>query len=206
MMAKLSPLPQSPRNVLNVYAYLLSTSPQLTNPSTTPNEADPDLYYLSEGGYLTQRARLFRTEAHILRVLGFQTHVVLPYTLAINYLQALDVMALSNSSSLAQRTFAHITSALLSPQLLYITHQPAALATAAIYLAARELEIKLPSEEWWQVFDVDREELGFLVVGMRSLEGFAMEEAEKWGKRKVPMTVDELDSELERRKLLNGDN
>lgn len=26
--------------------------------------------------------------------------------------------------------------------------------------------------EWWEVFDVDREDLGFLVVGMRSLEGW----------------------------------
>ncbi|KAI9696475.1 MAG: hypothetical protein M1836_005753 [Candelina mexicana] len=206
MMAKLSPLPQSPRNVLNVYAYLLSSSLRVTATSYTQDEPDPDSYYLSEGEYFTQRARLFRIEAHILRVLGFQTHIALPYTLAINYLQALDVMALSQSSSLAQRTFAHLTSALLSPQLLYLTHQPAALATAAIYLAARELEVKLPSEEWWQVFDVDREELGFLVVGMRSIEGFAVEEAEKWGKRKVPMTVDEVDSELERRKLLEGED
>ncbi|KAI9719660.1 MAG: hypothetical protein M1812_003431 [Candelaria pacifica] len=204
MMAKLSSFPQSPRNVLNCYAYLLSSSSHLTNASSKHTEPNPDSYYISEGVYLTQRARLFRTEAHILRVLGFQTHIALPYTLAINYLQALDVMALPNSSSLARQTFAHLTSALLSPQLLYLTHQPAALATASIYLAARELAVKLPSEEWWQVFDTDREELGFLVVGMKSMEGFASDEAEKWGKRNVPMTVDEVDSELESRKILDG--
>jgi hypothetical protein len=31
----------------------------------------------------------------------------------------------------------------------------------------------MPECEWWEVFDVEREELGFLVVGMRSVEGWA---------------------------------
>lgn len=69
----------------------------------------------------------------------------------------------------------HLNGALLSPQLLYLTHQPNALAVAAIYLAARENDVKLPEGEWWEVFDVEREELGFLVVGMRSLEGWVRE-------------------------------
>lgn len=56
--------------------------------------------------------------------------------------------------------------------MLYLTHQPHALATAAIYNAARDVGAKMPDCEWWEVFDVDREELGFLVVGMRSVEGW----------------------------------
>ncbi|KAI9812716.1 MAG: hypothetical protein M1827_004472 [Pycnora praestabilis] len=203
LVTKLSPQPQSPRNILNIYTYLLSDAFYLY--SSSPHKTvSSELYYLSEGTYHIQRAQLLKIEAHILRVLGFQTHVALPYTLAINYLQALDVAGQPISSPLAQRTFAHLTTALLSPQLLYVTHQPAALATAAIYIAARELEFKLPSVEWWEVFDVDREELGFLVVAMRSMEGFAMGEKERWGKRKVPMTLDDVEGELENRKLLNG--
>jgi hypothetical protein len=77
------------------------------------------------------------------------------------------------------------------------------LATAAIYLAAREVGVKLPQEEWWEVFDVDREELGFLVVGLNSMESFAMKEKASWGRRKVPMTVEEVDAELESRRLLD---
>ena len=64
--------------------------------------------------------------------------------------------------------------------MLYLTHQPAALATAAIYLAARDEEVKLPEVEWWEVFDCEREELGFLVVGMGSLEALAEREAKRW--------------------------
>jgi cyclin L len=57
--------------------------------------------------------------------------------------------------------------------MLYLTSQPNALAVAAVYNAARDVGGKMPEWEWWEVFDVEREELGFLVVGMRSVEGWA---------------------------------
>ncbi|KAF2084983.1 hypothetical protein K490DRAFT_47946 [Saccharata proteae CBS 121410] len=202
MTAKLSAHPKSPRSVLNVYAYLSSFPSTYLPPSTYQQPQDPEAYYVSEGTYHALRAILMKTEAHVLRVLGFDTHVALPYTLCINYLQALDVIP--GSADVAKRAFAHLNSALLSPQLLYLTHQPPALATAAIYLAAREAGFKLPSEEWWEVFDTDREELGFLVVGLMSVGGFAEGERERWGRRKVPMSLEEVEGELERRKMLEG--
>ena len=67
--------------------------------------------------------------------------------------------------------------------MLYLTHQPCALATAAIYLAARDKGLKLPECEWWDVFDCEREELGFLVVGMGSLEGLVRQAREMWGEK-----------------------
>jgi hypothetical protein len=69
---------------------------------------------------------------------------------------------------------------------------------AAIYLAAKEVNIKLPEVEWWEVFDTDREELGFLVVGMLSVESFAEEERMKWEGRRVPLSVEELEAEMKR--------
>lgn len=62
--------------------------------------------------------------------------------------------------------------------------------------------MKLVDDEWWEVFDVDREELGFLVVALRSIESFAREEKEKWKLRAVPLTRDQLEGELEARKML----
>ncbi|KAI9753207.1 MAG: GTP-binding protein Rho1 [Chaenotheca gracillima] len=205
MMAKLSAYPQSPRSVLNVYAYLLSSASPFSKSGKDEVLPSPEEYYLSEGTYQTQRNKMMKMETLVLRTLGFQTHVALPYTLAINYLQALDVFGEPSGPELSQRTFAHLTTALMSPQLLYSTHQPPALATAAIYLAAREVGVKLPSEEWWEVFDVDREELGFLVVGMRSMDTFVTTETEKWDKRKIPLTTTELELELELRRMRNGD-
>ena len=70
---------------------------------------------------------------------------------------------------------------------------------AAIYLAARETSVKLSSEEWWEVFDVEREELGFLVVGLRSCHGWVEEEKERWSERRCPLTIEELEGELMKR-------
>ena len=201
-MAKLSAFPQFPRSVLNVYVYLLSSASPLVNSTALLSGPDLDAYYLSEGDYHNQRSMLLKTESHILRILGFQTHVSLPYTLSINYLQALVPSSHSSFQALARRVFQQLNTSLLSPQLLYLTHQPPALAVAAIYLAARETGVKLPEVEWWEVFDVEREELGFLVVGMQSMYEWAKEEERKWGKKTIPMTAEDVESECERMKML----
>ncbi|PGH10120.1 hypothetical protein AJ80_07570 [Polytolypa hystricis UAMH7299] len=199
LAAKLSFLPTSPRSVLNVYTFLLSreASPlDFINPQPVSDKPNPETYYLSEGGYQAERLTLTKAESTILRTLAFNTHVALPHTISLTYLQTLG----ASSSALAKRVFEHLNGALFSPQLLYLTHQPNTLAVAAIYLAAREVGVKLVDDEWWEVFDVDREELGFLVVAMRSMESFARVEKEKWERRTVPLTVDQVQRQLEVRK------
>jgi hypothetical protein len=191
---------------LNVYAYLSSEASYLSSGHPVSKDPQPESFYLTEGTYLSQRAILYKTESRILSILGFETHVALPYSIAINYLQALDVFNHPSASILSQKVVAHLNGALLSPQLLYLTHQPPALAVAAIYLGARELEVKLVSEEWWEIFDVDREELGFLVVAMKSLGGFVQRETEIWSKKPIPLTVEDLELEIDDRRILNGPN
>lgn len=203
MTAKLSFQPTSPRSVLNVYTFLLSreASPLwFVNPKGTPDKAVPEHYHLTEGGYQAQRLILLRIESVILRTLGFNTHVALPHTITLTYLQTLGV----SSAAVAQRAFEHLNSGLFSPQLLYVTHQPNALAVASIYLAARETGVKLVDGDWWEVFDVDREDLGFLVVAMQSMEGFARAEIEKWKGRLLPLDIEQVDAEIERRQMLEA--
>ena len=121
---------------------------------------DPESYYLTTGAYTAARTTLLRNEAMILRALSFITKVVVPHHLALTFLQTLGVLPsppTSKSRALAGRTISHLNTGLSSPQLLYLTHQPTALAVAAIYVAAREIGVILPSSEWWEVFDVDRE-------------------------------------------------
>lgn len=195
----------SPRPLLTSFEFLSSLAPG----EIARSEADGKLsaeWHFSEGDYERARDRLYSIEAQILRALGFQTHVALPQPLCINYLQTLDAFGSpEEGSAVAKRAFEHLNSALLSPQLVYLTHQPHALAVSAIYLAAREVEVKLPGVEWWEVFDVDREELGFMVVALRSVEGFAEEERQKWVQKKAPLTVAGLQNEIERiRKLEAG--
>ncbi|KAL4753032.1 autophagocytosis associated protein [Aspergillus terricola var. indicus] len=142
LTAKLSFQPTSPRSVLTVYAFLLAkeASPLwFVNPRGSPDEPMPTRYHLTEGGYQSQRQILLRIESVILRTLGFNTHVALPHTITLTYLQTLGV----SSPDVARRAFEHLNSSLLSPQLLYITHQPNALAVASIYLAARERRMNI---------------------------------------------------------------
>lgn len=203
LTAKPSPRPVSPRQVLMSLEYLSGLQPGQLFSASIEGKLDSS-WHLSDGEYEIARNKLYDIEAHILRVVGFQTHVALPHTLCINYLQTLDVFQSPAGSLVAKAAFAHLNGAALSPQLLYLTHQPSAIATAAIYLAAKEVGVKLPDVEWWEVFDLDREELGFLVVALRSLEGFALEQKRKFGQRNPPMTVQDLQAEIERSRMLQA--
>ncbi|KAK6335804.1 hypothetical protein TWF730_003181 [Orbilia blumenaviensis] len=205
LSSKLTEHPQKPRDLINIFKYLLSPAsplhpPHLRKPTREPpepseeggekeagkvkkKETNRNEYYVSEGDYTALRSLLLSTEARILRALGFNTTVNLPYTLAFNYLQSLGVLthnsppqpdpAATGSPSnprqhqkLVSTTFAYLTDLLASPSQVYLTHHPHELAVAGIYLAARDHGVKLP-ERWWEVWDVERETLGFLVVVMR---------------------------------------
>ena len=201
MIAKISALPQTPRSILNVYAYLASNAFLLKMEAITDfSKPDPESYYLAEGSYMAARTTLLQTEAMLLRALSFITKVVTPHHLALTFLQTLGVMPASpttKSRALARRTISHLNTALFSPQLLYLAHQPTALAVAAIYLAAKETGVKLPSSQWWEVFDVDREELGFLVVGLCSCRSWVEHERTKWVGGQCPVTVEDVEKETE---------
>ncbi|KAI0840882.1 cyclin-like protein [Hypoxylon sp. FL0890] len=211
LVAKLSAHPCPPRDVCNVYAYLLSPSSPLfkggANPAPALDDKEkggPSSYYLSESAYAAFRSRITTLEARILYSLSFDTHVALPHPLAITYLQALDFLSVPKTQ-ISARSIAYLNTALLSPQLLYLTHQPNALAVAAIYNAARDIGAKMPECAWWEVFDVDREELGFLVVGMRSLEGWARKQREEHEElRKGMVTRPFIEAEMRKRGLRIG--
>ncbi|KAF1812734.1 hypothetical protein P152DRAFT_396402 [Eremomyces bilateralis CBS 781.70] len=195
----LSPL--SPRSILTVYAYL-STLPSLfLTPRNLPSAPDPSTYHLTEGDLQRRRLALFSAESKLLTTLGHHLHVALPHALALTYLQSLSVLTgfSPQGAAVAKRAFKHLNSCLFNPQSLYLTQQPSALATAAIYLAAKEVGVRLPECEWWEVFDVEREELGFLVVAMVSFKGWVEGERERWGERRVPLTREEIVVEMGRR-------
>lgn len=189
--AKQSFYPLSPRSILNVYAFLTSRASPLLflNPSGPAPDATSKDYYLTPGTYERHRQTLFTAETAILKALSFDTSVVLPHKLALTYLQAILAGDHPEFQNVAMRVFEHLNAALLSPQLLYLTHQPSQLAVAAIYFAARETKIKMPEVEWWEVFDVEREDLGFLVLSLGSLNGFAEAEKEKWLNGDFKLTV-----------------
>ena len=199
-MAKPSTYPRSPRNIINVFAFL-STLPSsfLSQKQLLSLPRDAQSFFVSEGTYQMQRGALLDVERQILHMLGCTgaLQVALPFALCLNYLHTLALSSHARARELARRAWAHLNSALLSPQLLYLTHQPPCLAVAAIYLAAKETEVKLPDVNWWEVFDTDREALGFLVASMWSFEGFPSKEKATWNGKKVPLTAKGVAEEVE---------
>ncbi|KAI2620013.1 cyclin-like protein [Hypoxylon sp. NC1633] len=230
LVAKLSAHPCPPRDVCNVYVYLLSSSSPIfkgggdnssnsnSNSTSTagdadaekkqalPTDAQKESYHLTEPSYAAARSRMLALESRILRALSFDTHVALPHALAVTYLQALDFLGVEPRALVAGRAIAYLNTALLSPQLLYLTHQPPALAVAAVYAAARDVDgARMPRCAWWEVFDVDREELGFLVLGMRSLEGWVRVQRERYGELRTGMvTRGFVEGEMRKRGLRFG--
>ncbi|KAF4968505.1 hypothetical protein FZEAL_10380 [Fusarium zealandicum] len=203
LVSKMGPQPRSPRDVSNVYTYLSSENSSFFQPRAAAKN-DPNSYYTPEADYYSFQTRLLAIEARILYALSFDTHVSLPHPLAITYLQTLDFLA-QPKSVISLRTMQYLNTALLSPQMLYLTHQPHALATAAIYNAARDLGAKMPECEWWEVFDVDREELGFLVVGMRSVETYLRKQKEDMPKlARGMLTRKTVEDELQERGVQTG--
>jgi cyclin L len=204
LVSKIGPLPRSPRDISNVYTYLLSESSSLFQDPTTRQVNKPSSYYQTETRYHIFQSRILALEARILYALSFDTHVSLSHPLAITYLQTLDFLS-QPRLDIVKRTVEYLNTALLSPQMLYLTHQPHALATAAIYNAAKDLGAKMPDCAWWEVFDVDREELGFLVVGMRSLEGWVRRQRDalpEFGKVMITRRV--IEEEMAKRGLNSG--
>lgn len=169
-----------------------------------PPVDDPSSYYLSDADYFAFHNRVLALEARVLCTLSFDTHVALPHPLAVTYLQTLDFCN-QPKESISRRTVEYLNTALLSPQLLYLTHQPNMLAVAAIYNAAKDVGAKMPECEWWEVFDVEREELGFLVVAMRSLEGWVRKQREEflWMVEGM-VTREAVQAELLARGIRNG--
>ncbi|KAF3767421.1 hypothetical protein M406DRAFT_274950 [Cryphonectria parasitica EP155] len=207
LIAKLGPRPRSARDIANVYAYLLSTNSSFMRDkgAQPPTTNDPASYYLGESDYFAFHNRVLALEARILYALSFDTHVALPHPLAITYLQTLEFCNHQPREALSKRAIEYLNTALLSPQLLYLTHQPNMLAVAAIYNAAKDLGAKMPECEWWEVFDVEREELGFLVVAMRSLEGWVRKQREEFPWMAKGMIIRKMiQEELKRRGVHNG--
>ncbi|KAI9723107.1 MAG: hypothetical protein M1828_004355 [Chrysothrix sp. TS-e1954] len=204
LVTKLSAVSQSARRILSVLNALSSEASTFSRVEETGGLRERASHHLPDTVYEELRSRMHRQEVILLRTIGFSIHAAVPHALCLSYLQTLGVFAHQNGQTLAKRTVAHLNGALLSPQTLFLTHQPNALAVAAIYLSAREVEVKLPELEWWKVFDVDRDELGFLVVTMQSLEAWVQAQRYTWRDGTIPLDVEGVVLESRRRSSALG--
>ncbi|KAG1774313.1 cyclin-like protein [Suillus placidus] len=156
LASKLEECPLRMRNLINIYDLLL----QRTSHALSPKTKDPFKYapmsYFGNTFYDLKDA-LVVAEMQILKRLGFNVHVVLPYGTLINYLR---VLGLTSRKDACARAWGFLNDALQTP--VYALYAVPTIVSAAILLASRQLGISLPSAPsqcWWDLFDAPWEDV-----------------------------------------------
>ncbi|KAK7206916.1 cyclin-like protein [Myxozyma melibiosi] len=121
---------------------------------------------------------LYKAQLQVLTTLGFDMHVVVPYTLCLEYLQAMNISEASDRALLGQRAWNYLNDMMKSR--ICIFQQPNAMAVTALWLASRETEVDLlDGERWWTIFDVDTEDMGHILVLLRESKAIAISERDR---------------------------
>jgi transcription initiation factor TFIIIB Brf1 subunit/transcription initiation factor TFIIB len=95
-------------------------------------------------------------ELLVLKELGFILYVDHPHNFFFHYVNALNA-----GQEIAQRAWNFLNDAMRTN--ICLRYKPENIATAAIYLAARVLQMKLPDNPpWYDLFDTDKKRKSFL--------------------------------------------
>ncbi|KIK06617.1 hypothetical protein K443DRAFT_674278 [Laccaria amethystina LaAM-08-1] len=156
LASKLEECPLRMRDLINVYDLLLQRAAHSAGPkSDQPFHYYPMSYFGST--FYDLKDALVVSEMQILKRLGFNVHVVLPYGTLINYLR---VLGLTSHQDASTRAWGYLNDALQTP--VYALYQIPTIVSAAILLTIRHLNISLPSTPptcWWELFDANWEDV-----------------------------------------------
>ncbi|KAF8810170.1 cyclin-like protein [Phlegmacium glaucopus] len=156
LASKLEECPLRMRDLINVYDLLLQRATHsLSSKAAEAFHYHPMSYFGST--FYDLKDALVVAEMQILKRLGFNVHVVLPYGTLINYLRVLD---LTNREDACTRAWGYLNDAHQTP--VYALYQIPTIVCAAILLATRHLNIPLPSQPpvcWWELFDARWEDV-----------------------------------------------
>ncbi|KAI0361967.1 cyclin-like protein [Trametes cingulata] len=167
LASKLEECPVRMRDLINVYDLLLQrTAHKLKHPPGISSAGVPcpefkyvPMSYFGNTFYELKDA-LVVAEMQILKRLGFNVHVVLPYGTLVNYLR---LLGLTDREDVSNKAWGFLNDARLSLQTpVYALYAVPTIVSAAILLATRQLAIALPSTPescWWELFDADWEDV-----------------------------------------------
>ena|ERR1700761_3375099 len=103
LASKLEECPIRMRDLINIYDLLLSRA---RHSSTSEFQYKPMTYFSSR--FYEMKDALVIAEMQILKRLGFNVSVVLPYGTLVNYLQVLDIVS---REQVCQRAWAYLNDA-----------------------------------------------------------------------------------------------
>lgn len=157
LASKLEECPLRIRDLINIYDLLLQrTSHTLSSSNTKDAFKYAPMSYFGNTFYDLKDA-LVVAEMQILKRLGFNVHVLLPYGTLINYLR---VLGLTSRKDACAKAWGYLNDALQTP--VYALYAVPTIVSAAILLASRQLDISLPSTPphcWWDLFDAPWEDV-----------------------------------------------
>ncbi|KAJ6488605.1 cyclin-like protein [Mycena vitilis] len=156
LASKLEECPMRMRDLINVYDLLLQRATHSLGPKAQAEFKYAPMSYFGSTFYDLKDA-LVVSEMQILKRLGFNVHVVLPYGTLINYLR---VLGLTSQEEACTRAWGYLNDALQTP--VYALYPVPTIVSAAILLTTRHLHIPLPSTPpncWWELFDATWEDV-----------------------------------------------
>ncbi|XP_041261691.1 cyclin-L1 isoform X2 [Onychostruthus taczanowskii] len=135
--------------------------------------------------YINTKNQVIKAERRVLKELGFCVHVKHPHKIIVMYLQVLEC---ERNQTLVQTAWNYMNDSLRTN--VFVRFQPETIACACIYLAARALQIPLPTRpHWFLLFGTTEEEIQEICLTTLKLYT-----------RKKP-NYEFLDKEVEKRKM-----
>ena len=159
LATKVEECPRKVRDVINVYWHL-----EQKRAGQTP--APMDIY---SSRYNALKERLIRAEREILKELGFILYCEHPHKFILNYVKLLTVNN-ETCRQLAQHAWNFCNDSQRTN--VCIRFAPEVICCAAIWMAARVLQIKLPSHTsppWWEIFDAKKEDMDAVCATIAAL-------------------------------------
>ncbi|KAM0751390.1 cyclin-like protein [Meredithblackwellia eburnea MCA 4105] len=159
LSSKLAESPLRIRDIINSFSYLSSliaycSTPPFPSPGSF--QYTPMDYFATE--FYDTKDALVVAEMQILKRLGFQTQVALPYGHLVNYLQVLE---LAEREEFVSRCWGCLNDMLQTP--LPALHPQSTLAISSIYLTSRlstpPLPLPLSPVPWWTLFDAEEDDI-----------------------------------------------
>ncbi|KAI0312465.1 cyclin-like protein [Amylostereum chailletii] len=160
LASKLEECPIRMRDLINAYDLLLKravyTVKTGSSPHVLPGFRYEPMSYFGDTFYDLREA-LVVSEMQILKRLGFNVNVTLPYGTLVNYMR---LLGLTSREDAVSRAWGYLNDALQTP--VYALYNVPTIVSAAILLTTRHLGISLPSAPqncWWDLFDADYEDV-----------------------------------------------
>uniref|UniRef100_A0A671LTH2 Cyclin-L1-like n=1 Tax=Sinocyclocheilus anshuiensis TaxID=1608454 RepID=A0A671LTH2_9TELE len=144
LASKIEEAPRRIRDVINVFHHLRQLR----------GKRSPSPLILDQN-YINTKNQVIKAERRVLKELGFCVHVKHPHKIIVMYLQVLEC---EKNQTLVQTAWNYMNDSLRTN--VFVRFQAETIACACIYLAARVLQLTLPSRpNWYLLFGATEEEI-----------------------------------------------